>query len=368
MGKYPNSMGACNEMLKTINIEQYLNDFTTLPLVDVRSPIEFEKGHIPNAINVPIFSNEERAEIGTAYKQESRERAIEIGLKYVQPKLQSFIQDTLRIAKDKTVVVHCWRGGMRSNSFAQHLIDNGFSKVLLIEKGYKGFRKHAANEFEKDAQLVIIGGYTGSAKTELLNHIQNTSDKQVIDLEGLANHKGSAFGGIDQAPQPTVEQFENNLFWIWKDLNLNEPILLEDESRAIGSVLIPHSVFANIKRNRLYFLDIPREERVKHLVSGYGECNTEKLIDSIHRISSRLGGLNTSNALKHLEKGELHEVAKIALLYYDKFYSKGVAKRDPDMVTRIPLNTTDPATNSIEILNLLNKKQEQLQPTSDHPA
>jgi tRNA 2-selenouridine synthase len=291
-----------------------------------------------------------------------------MGLKYVQPKLQHFIDDTLQIAKNKTVVGHCWRGGMRSNSFAQHLVDNGFSEVFVIEKGYKNFRNHLLNEFEKDAHLVIIGGYTGSAKTELLNHIKNTSDTQVIDLEGLANHKGSAFGGIDQDPQPSVEQFENNLFWIWKDFDLDKQILLEDESRAIGTVLIPHSVFANIKRKRLYFLDIPREERVKHLVSGYGECNTEKLIDSIHRISSRLGGLNTTNALKHLKKGELHEVAKIALLYYDKFYSKGVAKRDPNMVTRIPLNTTDPATNSIEILGILNKKQGQLQPVSDHPA
>ena len=355
-------------MLKTITIQQYLSDFFSIPLVDVRSPIEYEKGHIPNATNIPIFSNEERAEIGTAYKQESRERAIEIGLKYVQPKLQNFIENSLRIAKNKTLVVHCWRGGMRSNSFAQHLIDNGFSEVFVIEKGYKGFRNHLLNEFEKDAQLVIIGGYTGSAKTELLNHIKITSDKQVIDLEGLANHKGSAFGGIDQAPQPTVEQFENNLFWIWKDFDLNQHILLEDESRAIGTVLIPHSVFANIKRKRLYFIEIPREERVKHLVRGYGECNSQKLIDSINRISSRLGGLNTSNALKHLEKGELHEVAKIALLYYDKFYSKGVARRDPNMVTRIPLKTTDPAANSIEILNILNKQQEQIQPISDHPA
>ena len=164
-------------MLKLINIEQYLNDFTSTPVVDVRSPVEHEKGHIPNAINIPIFSNEERAVIGTAYKQESKERAIKIGMEYVQPKLQNFINDSLRIAGNKTIVVHCWRGGMRSRSFAQHLVDNGFTLVYVIEKGYKGFRNHVSNEFKKEAQLVIIGGFTGSAKTEVLNQIKITSDK-----------------------------------------------------------------------------------------------------------------------------------------------------------------------------------------------
>jgi tRNA 2-selenouridine synthase len=343
-----------SEMLKLINIEQYLNEFTSTPVVDVRSPAEHEKGHIPNAINLPIFSNEERAVIGTAYKQESREQAIKIGMEYVQPKLQNFINDSLRIAENKTIVVHCWRGGMRSRSFAQHLVDNGFTQVYVIEKGYKGFRNHVSNEFKKDAHLVIIGGYTGSAKTEVLNQIKIACDKQVIDFEGLAKHRGSAFGGIDQAPQPTNEQFENNLFWLWKDFDLNKEILVEDESRAIGSVLIPHAVFDKMKTNRLYFLDIPREERVKHLVKGYGESNIDELKDSITRISSRLGGLNTSNALNHLAKGEMHDVARITLLYYDKYYAKGVAKRDQKMVTSIPLKTTNPINNSIEIIKMLN--------------
>ena len=341
-------------MLKRITIEQYLDDFSSLPVVDVRSPAEHEKGHIPNAINIPIFSNEERAAVGTAYKQISRERAIEIGMEYVQPKLESFINDTLRMAPDKTVVVHCWRGGMRSQSFAQHLMDNGFRRVYVIEKGYKAFRTVVLNGFHNDAQLVVIGGYTGSAKTEIIKHIQKTSDQQVIDLEGLANHRGSAFGGIDQGPQPTTEQFENNLFWEWKDLDPGLPIWIEDESRAIGSVVIPQALFENMRRCRLYFLDISREERAKHLVKDYGEVNKEALKDSITRISSRLGGLRTRHAMHHLEKGEMYDVAIMILGYYDKYYSKGVAKRDPEMVTSIPLKTANPVQNSIEISKRLN--------------
>ncbi len=343
------------EMLIRITIEQYLDDFSSLPVVDVRSPAEHEKGHIPNAVNIPIFSNEERAAVGTAYKQISREHAIEIGMEFVQPKLQRFINDTLQVAPDKTVVVHCWRGGMRSQSFAEHLLENGFLRVYVIEKGYKAFRTVVLNGFRHDAPLVVIGGYTGSAKTEIIKHIQKTSDQQVIDLEGLANHRGSAFGGIDQGPQPTTEQFENNIFWEWKDLDPNKPIWIEDESRAIGNVVIPQAIFEKMRRCRLYFLDISREERVKHLLKDYGEVNKEALKDSIHRISSRLGGLNTRHALHHLEKGEMYDLAKMLLAYYDKYYAKGVAKRDPNMVTKIPLKTANPIQNSIEIRKWLNE-------------
>ncbi len=340
-------------MLRRINIEQYLYDFGSLPVVDVRSPGEYEKGHIPNAVNIPIFSDEERAMVGTAYKQVSRERAIEIGMKFVQPKLQGFVNDARRVAPDKTLVVHCWRGGMRSQSFAQHLVDNGFERVYVIEKGYKAYRTQVLNGFNNDAQLVVIGGFTGSAKTELIKHIKDTSDQQVIDLERLANHRGSAFGGIDQGPQPTTEQFENNLFWEWKDLDLDQPIWIEDESRAVGTNVIPQALFENMRRCRLYFLDIPREERARHLVKDYGGVNKEALKASIMRISSRLGGLNTQRALHHLEQGEMYDVAMMMLVYYDKYYSKGVAKRDPEMVTSIPLKTANPIENSIEIKKIL---------------
>ena len=341
-------------LFKRINIERYLKDFGSLPVVDVRSPGEYEKGHIPNAVSIPIFSDEERAVVGTAYKQVSREKAIEIGMEFVQPKLQHFIDDSLRIAPDKTVVVHCWRGGMRSQSFAQHLMDNRFERVYVIEKGYKAFRNQVLNGFNDDVQLIVIGGYTGSAKTELINHMKHSSDQQVIDLERLAHHRGSAFGGIDQGPQPTTEQFENNVFWEWKDMDPEQPIWIEDESRAIGTNVIPTALFEQMRRCRLYFLDIPREERAKHLVKDYGRGDKEALKSSINRISSRLGGLNTRQALDHLERGDMYEVAMMMLVYYDKYYSKGVAKRDPDMVTRIPLKTANTIQNSIEIAKLIN--------------
>ncbi|MDA7628762.1 tRNA 2-selenouridine(34) synthase MnmH [Verrucomicrobia bacterium] len=340
-------------MLETITIGQYLKHHLSLPLVDVRSPAEYKKGHIPNAVNVPIFSDEERAVVGTAYKQESKERAIEIGMEYVQPKLRHFIDETLRVASKQTVVVHCWRGGMRSRSFAQHLVENGFAQVYVIESGYKAFRKHVLHAFEEDAQLIILGGYTGSAKTDILKQIDRDLGHQVIDLERLANHRGSAFGGIGQAPQPTVEQFENNVFWEWKDLDFTREIWVEDESRAIGTAMIPEALFKKMRSQRMYFLDIPRDERARHLVKGYGKSHTEKLQESIMRISSRLGGLNTDLALKHLARGEMFEVARIALIYYDKYYARGVAKRDPEMVTSIPLKTTESDQNVRQIIQAI---------------
>ena len=340
-------------MLETITIGHYLNKYPGLPIVDVRSPCEYKKGHIPNTVNVPIFTDEERADIGTTYKQQSKERAIEIGMKFVQPKLQHFIDETIRVAPDQTVVVHCWRGGMRSRSFAQHLVDNGFGQVYIIESGYKAFRKYALRAFEEDARLIILGGYTGSAKTELLKQIDGEFGYQVIDLEELANHRGSAFGGIGQAPQPTVEQFENNVFWKWKDLDFSREVWIEDESRAIGTAMIPEALFKKMRSQRMYFLDIPRAERARHLVKDYGKSHTEKLQEAINRISSRLGGLNTRQALQHLDKGEMFEVARIALIYYDKYYARGVAKRDPKMVTSIPLKTTESDQNARQIIQAI---------------
>ena len=159
-----------------------------------------------------------RAEVGTVYVRQSRDKAIELGYKFVTPKLQQFIDLSEGVAPAKRVVIHCWRGGMRSASFAQHLEDNGFQEVYTIKGGYKAFRNHALKTFDYPFKLNVLGGYTGSGKTEILKKL-NAMGEQVVDLEDLAHHKGSAFGGIGQAVQPTVEQFENDLFEAFRKLD-----------------------------------------------------------------------------------------------------------------------------------------------------
>ncbi|MDA3853274.1 MAG: tRNA 2-selenouridine(34) synthase MnmH, partial [Bacteroidales bacterium] len=217
------------------------------PIVDVRSPGEFKKGHITSASNIALFSNDERAHIGTVYKQESQEAAIALGYKYANPKLQDYISQSSKLAPEGKIIIHCWRGGMRSRSFAQHLADNGFTDVRVITKGYKAFRNHVLNSLSSPTKLKVLGGYTGSGKTYILEELKKLG-QQVIDLEGLANHKGSAFGGIGLPYQPSTEQFENMLFTEWSQLNPSETIWVEDESQSIGKIQIPIGFFEQMRK------------------------------------------------------------------------------------------------------------------------
>ena len=203
--------------VKRINIDEFLELAKSHLIIDVRSPSEYTHAHIPQAQNLPLFSDEERKVIGTAYKQLSRERAIKFGLDYFGPKMRTTIEEVETLAKvsesqthsSTTILVHCWRGGMRSGAVAWLLDLYGF-KVFTLEGGYKAYRNWILQQFEKPFNFNIIGGFTGSGKTPLLYGLQK-NNKTIIDLEGLANHKGSALGGIGQPPQPSQEMFENLL-------------------------------------------------------------------------------------------------------------------------------------------------------------
>lgn len=335
-------------MPKDISIKQYLEDLLDWPLIDVRSPGEFEKGHIPGAYNIELFNNEERAHVGTVYKQVSKQAAIDLGYKYVTPKLQDFIDRSLAIAPNKKIVIHCWRGGMRSHAFAQHLKDNGFKEVYVIEKGYKAYRRLAQNSFE-GYKINVLGGYTGSGKTLILKQLEQMGE-QVLDLEYLARHKGSAFGSIGYGKQPTTEQFENNLYWQWRTFDKDRHIWLEDESANIGNVNIPILLYQKMRTNKLLFIDISKEERAKLLVKEYAIGDMEKLVDAVQRISKRLGHEATRKALDLLKENKFYEVALITLGYYDKYYLKGLGKRDQDKIKILKLDSSDAVANAQTIL------------------
>ena len=337
-------------MISQITIKKALS--MGLPIIDVRSPGEFEKGHIPDANHLPLFSNDERAHIGMVYKQQSKEVAIEIGYEYVRPKLKKFISKALLLAPKGEVIVHCWRGGMRSRSFAKLLSDNGFSDVKVIIGGYKSYRNYVLYSLALPVRLCVLGGYTGSGKTQILKRLKHI-ENQVIDLEKLANHRGSAFGGIGKGKQPSVEQFENNLHCELNKLDLNRIIWVEDESHNIGKVKIPIQFFEQMRNANLFFVDIPKEERAKYLVVEYAGFDKQLLADSIRRISKRLGDLNTKNAIQHLENEKFYEVALLSLQYYDKLYLKGMKKRESTKVIQIPIQTVDPLKNALKIEKLI---------------
>lgn len=340
-------------MIQRIDIVDYLSQFPLLPIIDVRTPAEFDNGHIPGAVNIPLFSNEERAEVGTVYKQESRVDAFELGYKFVEPKLDFFVSEAKKVMRDQELVVYCWRGGMRSRSFAEHIEANGVDKVSVLEGGYKAFRTFALESFLRPERLFVLGGYTGSGKTRILKEMKRKGE-QVIDLEGIAHHKGSAFGGIDQGEQPKNEHFTNLLFWAWKELDSGRPVWVEDESIHIGKVFIPEVLFSRMRDEAVVvFLDIPKERRADLLVEEYAGSRNEELKVSIERISKRLGGVRTKEALDALEREDYHETAVITLDYYDKFYLKGLKRREENKVIVIASDTVDERVNAKLVMKAL---------------
>src|SRR3989339_1355584 len=195
-------------MPKIISVAEFLKRGNSLPIIDVRSPGEYEHAHIPGALALPLFSNEERAEVGTIYKQRGRVQAVQKGLEFVGPKLKDFTKFALKLNSDE-LLIHCWRGGMRSSAMAWLLETVGIN-CSLLKDGYKAYRNHVLESFDLPYKILLLGGYTGSGKTEILSALKEAGE-QVVDLEGLSNHKGSAFGALGQGIQPSSEQFENTL-------------------------------------------------------------------------------------------------------------------------------------------------------------
>lgn len=339
-------------MAKILNPEEFLELGKTLPMIDVRTPAEFEEGHIPDALNIPIFTNEERALVGTKYKRASKDAAVLLGLELVGPKLAKFVKMAKKFAPQKEIMVHCWRGGMRSGSMAWLFETAGF-KVYLLKGGYKAYRGYIRNQFAEKSELVVLGGMTGSGKTEVLLEMQKKG-AQILDLEGVAHHKGSVFGALGQADQPTNENFENELAKVWLELDPNKPIWVEDESKSIGSVWINDALFHRMRKTDVVKILIPKSERIKRLVEEYACFDSEILAQMISKIGKRLGGLNVKLAFESLEKGDYATVADITLSYYDKAYRHGLAKREDQTIHYLELEKDNPAENAQKVIEFYN--------------
>ncbi len=331
-----------------LSIGDFLNRMNHLPVVDVRSPSEYAKGHIPGAFNIPLFNDEERAAIGIEYKKKNRDIAILLGLKIVRPKMVPMVKQAREVARGSSLLLHCWRGGMRSENMALLFRVSGISCELL-EGGYRSYRRHLRQSFAKSLKLIILGGFTGSGKTEILHRLQSLG-QQTIDLEGIAHHKGSAFGGIGQETQPTGEQFENNLFIHWHTLDSSLPVWLEDESKAIGSVFIPDELFHQMKKSPVIKIDMDLDLRVKRLEREYATFPPDQLKDAVARISKRLGDENTRIAFDSIERSQFSTAIELSLSYYDKTYSYGLSRRDPKTIHTISLHDDIVSENANLIL------------------
>lgn len=322
----------------------------------MRSPGEFAQGHIPGAFNIPLFDDKERAVVGTAYVQIGREEAIRIGYEIANPKIGSYLKEVERITGSENVLVHCWRGGMRSSKFAQLLNEHGYKTHTLVH-GYKAYRNLVLESFTRDANLFIVGGETGSGKTEILKNIAARGE-QVIDLEAIAHHKGSAFGSLGEKPQPTYEHFENELSAAFEKLDRSKRIWLEDESRNIGKTQIPPPLWEKMKSAPIFRVNVPKKMRIERLLKDYGSFSNEDLKASILKIQQRLGPQHVKRALEELEKGNLSEVADISLTYYDKAYNYNHEKRNMKNIFLIDCPTADASANAAKIIEFASTKFE----------
>jgi tRNA 2-selenouridine synthase len=304
---------------------EFIKSSEFIPVVDVRSPKEFAQGHIPGACNIPLFSDEERAMIGITYTRSGNRNAIMKGLEIVGPKLKEYVQEANKIAPGGELLLHCWRGGMRSEAMAW-LFDFSGLKAHVLEGGYKSYRRFIHESFKSGPELKVLGGMTGSGKTEILKYLYDAGE-QVIDLEGLANHKGSAFGGLGQESQPTSEQFENELANHWIALNPEKPVWIEDESLNIGKVILPDGFFKKMRNSPLYLLELSFEKRVQRLMEEYGRFDKDQLLYLVEKISKRMGGDHAKNATAALMKNNLGEAIEIVLRYYDKTYAYSLESR-----------------------------------------
>lgn len=316
-----------------IRVEALFELSDSVPVFDVRTPAEHAHARIPGAVNLPLFSNEERAEIGTLYKRAGRDAAMVRGLDLVGPRLRTLVEGVrVRTAAD-TVVVHCWRGGMRSRSVAWLLAFFGY-RVFVLDGGYKAFRRHALKLLERPIHPVVLSGMTGVGKTGVLRALGEQGE-QIVDLEALARHKGSVFGGIGQGEQPSQELFENTLAVALDGLDPVRPIWFEDESRLIGRRVIPAPIWARLQAAPSVVLEAPAERRAAALVDEYGALSATELDAAIDRLRRRLGGLRTREARAALARGDLEETCRVLLTYYDRAYAKCAADRAPVVLLRM---------------------------------
>ena len=348
-------------------------------VVDVRSPGEYEKGHIPGAVNAPLFDNDERAAVGTAYKSKGRGEAMVLGMSYAAPRLDEIVR-TVEAACEaasasssasregeedgkgggggvRDVYVTCFRGGMRSSCVGWLLRERmPGRRIHVLEGGYKGFRRWVLERCGTESgfpapRVCVIGGRTGVGKTRALLALR-AKGEQVIDLEGLANHAGSAFGWVGRAPQPTSEHYSNLVVCEWHFMDPNKWVFIEDEGPHVGRCSVDPKLFERMRSAPLVLRMVAsRELRLQTLVDDYATSELTSdpewlpaMRESIEKLVKRLGGDRVAVIRDKLEMGDFSAVAEGLLEYYDGLYDKHLMNKRKDRRGARSANTDTAST------------------------
>ncbi|MCA9801174.1 MAG: tRNA 2-selenouridine(34) synthase MnmH [Cyanobacteria bacterium HKST-UBA02] len=318
---------------------QNFNSLDRKVVVDVRSPCEYLIESIPDAINIPLLSDEERALIGTVYKQDGEMQARRRAVGMIAPRIPAIVDRIMAIKKPRhTLVVHCWRGGLRSEAVVSFLSVVGID-CFRLTGGYKAWRRQVVEDFEKDAysfETIVLDGLTGTGKTEILTELSKQGIP-VCDLESLANHRGSTFGALGLAPQPSQKDFEARL-WCLLEKCQADTLILEAESRKIGRLALPNFLYKRIKTGRKILIEAPMASRVSRLLEiycqGIDKANVIHMVEKSAPIKEKLGGERTRALIDRLKSDDLEGFVEMLLLeYYDPLYAKHLAGAGPFELT-----------------------------------
>ena len=295
-------------------------------LIDARTPLEFAEDHLPGALNVPLLTNEERVEIGTLYKQQGAHLARIRGLELTAGRFPQIVAEIATAASGRPILVYCWRGGLRSKTIASILDLTGFPVKQLLG-GYKAFRNQVSASFDNfipNAPLVVLHGMTGIGKTTLLGLLAERGES-IVDLEGIACHRGSAFGSLGLSQEHlTQKRFETLLWDSFRKLPAGKFIYLEGESRRIGQMTLPGNLYDVMGGSIKVWCTASLETRVRRLTAEYGLKKYEKgLTDALDRIKKRLGGDKYAEIAGYLQRWEMEPfMTELIVSYYDKLYYK----------------------------------------------
>lgn len=336
-----------------IGLEEFLDLKRSVPILDARSEGEFVQSHVPGAINLPILNNEERKIIGTVYKEKGNQHAVLKGFELVGPRFHSIIKDALDLFPEKKLLIYCWRGGMRSEILSWLLGMAGF-EIFRLKGGYKVYRTYTYKTVRKNRKFLTLGGKTGVGKTILLKKLKE-SGEHIIDLESLAGHKGSSFGGIGMNFQPSIEQFENLLAEEFFKIPKDGIIWIENESRGIGKVVLANELYSAIVNAPLIEIHKSLDQRVSHIKMEYASLPKEELILAVSRLQKKLGGLRTSESIDAIKNNQAELWINNLLQYYDKSYEYDLLKNQRDQIVQLDLSNEN-QEDSLEKLLIIKTK------------
>jgi tRNA 2-selenouridine synthase len=333
-----------------IVIGKFMEEACEIPVLDVRTPAEFAHGHIPGAVSFPLFENEERARIGTLYNHAGSDEAVLLGLEIIGPRLREYAEKARALAPAGKALLYCWRGGMRSNSLAWLLNTSGM-KCRTLQGGYKSYRRFLLEKLADPLKYILVGGMTGTGKTDIIHELKRLGE-QVLDLEELASHKGSAFGAVGMGNQPTQEQFENELFKAWVALKPDKPVWLEDESVRIGRLFVPTPLYTRMQQAPVILVTSSLENRIRRLIRDYSIASPEVLTAIFTGLKKRLGEERMLEALEMVKSAQYAVAARIALHHYDKVYARQLGEKNNRLVHNLDLDNKNLTNNALELVRL----------------